>query len=222
MPEISIQGAHAISRVLATSFRTGGLLLALAFCGCCARPAQPATLTFFDSEGLGTGRHGMISSVYLQEFTQKTEIRINDLPTPEDNGSKLALAGEMFRSGATSPDVYGIDTIWSGILNQYLIDLQPYFASEIPSQDRDILDSYLVQRKLVAMPYHPNVQVLMYRTDLLAKYGYKTPPKTWDELEKMAVRIQTGERAQGKKDFWGIRLVRIDRLGKRAVNLRGA
>ncbi len=54
------------------------------------------------------------------------------------------------------------------------------------------------------MPNQPmDVQVLVYRTDLLAQYGYKTPPRTWDELEKMAVRIQAGERAKGKKDFWG-------------------
>ena len=29
------------------------------------------------------------------------------------------------------------------------------------------------------------------------------PRKTWDELERMAQRIQAGERAKGKKDFWG-------------------
>ena len=53
------------------------------------------------------------------------------------------------------------------------------------------------------MPYHPNVGVLYYRTDLLRKYGYSAPPRTWDELERMAVRIQNGERARGQKDFWG-------------------
>jgi trehalose/maltose transport system substrate-binding protein len=54
------------------------------------------------------------------------------------------------------------------------------------------------------MPRQPlGVQVLVYRTDLLAKYGYTTPPRTWDELQQMSVRIQAGERAKGKKDFWG-------------------
>jgi trehalose/maltose transport system substrate-binding protein len=44
---------------------------------------------------------------------------------------------------------------------------------------------------------------LYYRPNLLRKYGYREPPKTWDELEKMATRIQAGERAKGEKDFWG-------------------
>ena len=35
------------------------------------------------------------------------------------------------------------------------------------------------------------------------EYGYREPPKTWDELERMAARIQAGERAKGNKDFWG-------------------
>jgi trehalose/maltose transport system substrate-binding protein len=47
------------------------------------------------------------------------------------------------------------------------------------------------------------VGVLLYRTDLLRQYGYREPPKTWDELESVAARIQAGERAKGHKDFWG-------------------
>jgi trehalose/maltose transport system substrate-binding protein len=178
-------------------------ILALALGGCRRHP-QPVTITIFDSEALGIpDDHRMVSDANLQEFTRETGIRVNDLPTPEDNGLKLGLAMELLASGATSPDVYGIDTIWSGTLSDYLIDLQPDFAAEISVQDRDILNSYMVRGKLVAMPYGPNVQVLIYRTDLLASYGYKSPPRTWDELEQMAVRIQAGERAKGKKDFLG-------------------
>jgi trehalose/maltose transport system substrate-binding protein len=180
----------------------GALLFVSLVCGC-RKPAQPVTLTFLDPESQGVpGDHRMISDV-LQEFTQQTGIRVDDLPTPEDNGSKLDLALDLLRSGATSPDVYGVDTIWAGAMAKYLLDLRPYFASEIAAEDPELIASYMVQGKLVAMPYNPNVEVLVYRTDLLADYGYKTPPRTWDELEKMAVRIQTGERAKGRKDFWG-------------------
>ena len=45
--------------------------------------------------------------------------------------------------------------------------------------------------------------MLYYRTDLLEKYGYKEPPKTWEELAEMAKKIQDGERKAGKPDFQG-------------------
>ncbi len=180
------------------------LLSTFLFSGC-QKPAQPVTITYFDSDGRGVpGDHRMIPDAYLQEFTRETGIRVNDLPTPEDTASKLELAMKLLRSGAPSPDLYGVDTIWTGTMGEYLIDLQPYFPSEIASYDPAITESYRIQGKVVAMPNQPlGVQVLIYRTDLLAKYGYKTPPTTWDELEKMAARIQAGERASWKKDFWG-------------------
>jgi trehalose/maltose transport system substrate-binding protein len=180
-----------------------GMLLPALLFSACRKPDEPVTITYLDAEGQGIpGDHRMISNV-LQEFTRETGIRVNDLSTPEDNLSKLDLALDLLRSGASSPDLYSVDTIWAGAMGGYLIDLQPYFPSEIASEDRGLIDSYRIQGKLVAIPYNPNVEVLVYRTDLLAEYGYKRPPRTWDELEKMAARIQNGERANGKKDFWG-------------------
>jgi trehalose/maltose transport system substrate-binding protein len=99
--------------------------------------------------------------------------------------------------------VYGIDVIWPRILNEYFIDLMPYFANEISAQFPAIAATYTVDNKLVALAYRADVGLLFYRTDLLRQYGYREPPKTWHELEIMAARIQAGERAKGKKEFWG-------------------
>ena len=66
-----------------------------------------------------------------------------------------------------------------------------------------MVSSYTVRGRVVAVPYHTHVGVLAYRTDLLREYGYSRPPQTWSELESMSARIQAGERAKGKKDFWG-------------------
>src|SRR6202789_1124219 len=129
-----------------------GILLFVSLFPGCRKPAQPVTITFFDSDFRGVpGDHRMIPDEYLQEFTQETGIRVNDLPTPEDNGLKLDLAMDLLRSGAPSPDLYGVDTIWRVILGDYLIDLQPYFASEISSEDRDIIESYMFQGKVLGM-----------------------------------------------------------------------
>src|SRR5258706_4232253 len=89
------------------------------------------------------------------------------------------------------------------MLSEYLVDLKPYFANEVSLQFPPITAGYTVDNKLVAMAYRADIGLLYYRTDLLRQYGYREPPKTWDELETMAARIQTGERAKGNKQFWG-------------------
>jgi trehalose/maltose transport system substrate-binding protein len=139
----------------------------------------------------------------LLQFTRDTGIRVNLLPSPESARQKLALWEDLLRTGRSGPDVYGIDVIWPRILHEYFIDLKPYFGNEISLQFPAIAASYTVNNKLVAMPYRADIGLLFYRTDLLPLYGYRESPRTWDELEIMAARIQAGERAKGKKQFWG-------------------
>jgi hypothetical protein len=139
----------------------------------------------------------------LKQFTRETGIQVNFPPSPESTKEQLALRQELLKTGASGPDVDTIDIIWPGILSEYFIDLKPYFGKEVASDFPAVVASYTVDNKLVAMPYRVNVGLLYYRTDLLRQYGYRAPPKTWDELEMMAARIQAGERAKGKKDFWG-------------------
>jgi trehalose/maltose transport system substrate-binding protein len=63
--------------------------------------------------------------------------------------------------------------------------------------------SNTVGGKLVSIPLFVDAGILYYRTDLLDKYGYKEPPRTWEELAAMAKKIQEGERAAGKPGFQG-------------------
>jgi trehalose/maltose transport system substrate-binding protein len=180
----------------------GILLLSLGL-GCSRQPShEPVTVTFLDIEYDTPDRLPGLAQD-LQAFTQETGIRVRRLPRPEGSLNQLAMWRELLQKGAATPEVYGIDVIWSGMLNQYLMDLKPYFSAELSSQDPVVVASYTVGDKLVAVPRHAYVGVLMYRADLLRRYGYHEPPKTWDELEMMATRIQAGERAKGHKDFWG-------------------
>jgi trehalose/maltose transport system substrate-binding protein len=180
----------------------GILLLSLGL-GCSKQSShEPVTVTFLDIEYDTPDRLPGLAQE-LQDFTRETGIRVRRLPRPEGSLNQLAMWRELLQTGAATPDVYGIDVIWSGMLNQYLMDLKPYFAAELSSQNPVVVASYTVGDKLVAVPRHAYVGVLMYRADFLRRYGYHEPPKTWDELERMATRIQAGERAKGHKDFWG-------------------
>jgi trehalose/maltose transport system substrate-binding protein len=178
------------------------LLLTLMLASCRSPSRQPVTVTVLDPEWSQPDELPKAEQESLQ-FTRETGILINHLPVPETSLSQLGLWRKLLEEGGPAPDVLGIDVIWPGMLDEYLIDLKPYVASELASEDPELVASYTVAGKMVAVPYHPQIGVLSYRIDLLREYGYPHPPKTWDELEKMAARIQAGERAKGKKDFWG-------------------
>jgi trehalose/maltose transport system substrate-binding protein len=180
-----------------------GILLLSVSLGC-SRPSsrEPITLTYLDVEwDTPDVLPGLARD--LQDFMRETGIQVRRLPRPDGSLNQLALWRELLQKGPSGPDVVSIDVIWAGMLAQYLKDLKPYFGAELASQDPELLASYTVGDEVLAIPHHAYVGVLFYRPDLLRAYGYGAPPKTWRELETMAARIQAGERAKGKKDFWG-------------------
>jgi trehalose/maltose transport system substrate-binding protein len=139
----------------------------------------------------------------LKQFTKETGIRVKLFPAPE-GAEPLDAWRSFLESGAKIPDVYGVDVIWPGILAENLLDLKPFVpAQEVATHFPELIANNTVNGKLVALPCLIDVGLLYYRTDLLRHYGYRTPPRTWRELETMATRIQAGERAKGQKDFWG-------------------
>jgi trehalose/maltose transport system substrate-binding protein len=173
-------------------------LLGLALTGCRQPPAEPVTLQYTYS----WNEDKPDLKARLQQFTQETSIRVKRIPVPEYTGDYLELARKLLKD-RSGPDLLNLDLIWSPILEPDLVDLRPYLAAEIPLLDPQMLTSYSVNGKLVAVPFNVPLGGLEYRTDLLREYGYDHPPKTWNELESMAARIQAGERAKGVKDFWG-------------------
>ena len=192
---LSARGSSASAR------KTLGILLVMMAVGACHHSSrEPVTLTFFRP---GWSQHDQKAEHLLQQFTQERGIHVTDLPVPESTLDSMNLSRRLLRQGGSGPDVLGVDVVWSGILEGDLVDLGPSSAAETSQLRPELINSYTVGRKLVAIPYRVQIGALEYRTDLLREYGYDHPPKTWDELERMAIRIQEGERAKGKKDFWG-------------------
>ena len=176
------------------------LAMLLGSCGSHAR--NPVTLSYFRLGWSQPNEWWGVAEPVSQEFVRETGIHLRNLPVPETTLDQLALSRKLLESGS-GPDVLGVDLIWSGALEGELIDLRPYLATEISSLEPHLLSSYIVDGKVVAVPYQVQLGVLEYHTDLLREYGYDHPPRTWDELERMASRIQAGERAKGKRNFWG-------------------
>ncbi len=193
-------------RLTRSARAAGTLLLAtlpIGVIGGCRQPApEPVTLSYFR---LGWSQPDELPTAepLSQRFTSETGIRLKNLPVPENTLDQLDLSRRLLEGDQSGPDVVNVDMIWSGVLEKDLVDLQPYAAAEISSIAPSLIPSYRVDRKLVAIPYQVQVGTLEYRADLLREYGYTHPPATWDELERMAERIQRGERAKGNKDFWG-------------------
>jgi trehalose/maltose transport system substrate-binding protein len=179
------------------------VLLALIVVACGRKPVpKPVRLTLLDWQYTG----GTFAKEYereFQAFTKETGIQLRFLPSEETPQQRLAMLKKLLATRASSLDVYSIDVIWPAILNEYSIDLKPYFRNEIFDLFPMLVDNDTVDGKLMALPYRADLGLLFYRTDLLQEYGYRGPPGTWDELETMAARIQEGERAKGNNKFWG-------------------
>jgi len=180
------------------------LLSILALAGCAKRSVNPpATIVLLDIVPARNREYTQWVGQALEGFTRETGIVVKRLLTPESPDEQLVLTRELLEGGATTPDVYIIDAIWPGMLVQHFLDLRPRLGTEADRLFPALVANNVAQGRLVAIPYHANVGILFFRTDLLREYGYASPPRTWPELEAMAAAIQKGERAKGHEDFWG-------------------
>ncbi|HMA59495.1 MAG TPA: ABC transporter substrate-binding protein [Halanaerobiales bacterium] len=130
-------------------------------------------------------------------------VTVNVLSTPDLANDRLGLYLQFFEAESPKVDVYQIDVIWPGDLAQHFLDLYEYGAEDVVDDHfQAIVENNTVDGELVAMPWFTDAGLLYYRTDLLEKYDLEVP-ETWEELERAAKTIQTGERAAGNQDFWG-------------------
>lgn len=183
------------------------LLFIFLFCAGCNRtagdnPATPSVITFI-GWGPATQRELAMDRSVFGQFSQETGIRVDFIPGPESMTERLELYRRYLGAKSSTPDVYYIDVVWPAVLADQMVDLKQYLANESADQLEAQLRNDTVNGRLISMPFNTELGVLYYRADLLQKYGYRNPPATWDELEKMAARIQAGERAGGNKNFWG-------------------
>ena len=139
---------------------------------------------------------------HAQAWAAKTGNTIKNFSPPNSPTEKLALYRQLFAAKSSDIDVVQIDTVWPGLLKDHLLDLKPYSKGVEAQHFPAIIANNSVNGKLLGMPWYTDAGLLYYRSDLLKKYGLRVP-QTWEELTQTALKVQTGERAQGDTDFHG-------------------
>src|SRR5437763_1070291 len=131
-----------------------------------------------------------------------TGIKVNVAPHPAASDASFAQLARNFSSESAAFDVMMVDVVWPGAFAPYLVNLKPKLGKAAKAHVAGIVQNDTIGGKLVAMPWFGDYGILYYRTDLLSKYGYKAPPKTWSQLFQMAAKIQAGER-KSNDSFYG-------------------
>ena len=166
-----------------------------------------------DSVGAGHVRDTSLA----KEFTKDTGIKVSVVPHPAASDQAYSQLARAFSSKSSSIDVAMIDVVWPGAFAPYLVNLKPKLGKQAKLHLGSIVANDTIGGKLVAMPWFGDYGILYYRTDLLSKYGYSAPPKTWADLFRMAKKIQDGEQ-KTNPNFAGFVFqgnARVDRVRRR-------
>jgi trehalose/maltose transport system substrate-binding protein len=158
------------------------------------------TITFIGDNAVGSSHTRDIR--LAAKFTAQTGIKVKVVPHPTASDAAYAQLARAFSSHSSSIDVAMLDVVWPGAFAPFLVNLKPALGSQAKLHAQGIIQNDTVDGKLVAMPWFGDFGILYYRTDLLKKYGYSAPPKTWTELGQMAKKIQDGEQATNP-NFYG-------------------
>jgi trehalose/maltose transport system substrate-binding protein len=164
--------------------------------------AAGVTIHFAGDSDVGEG--GKWTKTVAQEWAQKTGNTLQYVSRPNDASATMSQYNQYWAAKSGDVDVYMIDVIWPGIAVSHAVDMKKYLKDdEIAQYFPTIIKNNTVNGQLVGVPQFTDAGILYYRTDLLKKYGFDAPPKTWEELAQMAKKIQDGERKDGKADFQG-------------------
>jgi multiple sugar transport system substrate-binding protein len=142
------------------------------------------------------------------EFNKQTGYNLQLIRQPTYTDQRRQELVISLEAKQPDPDMFLMDVVW---INQFIKSnwLEPldnyisksdfntnvFFQRVLNSVDR-------YKYKLYAFPVFMDVGLLYYRKDLLNKFGFDGPPKTWSELVNESLKIQKAER-KVDQNFYG-------------------
>ena len=145
----------------------------------------------------------------ITDFSRKSGIAVKMVRQPTDSNIRRQTLITALRSKQNDPDVFLMDVAWLSqfAASRWLMALDRDLAVDASGSsvffDRVLANADTCNGVLIALPVYIDAGLLYYRKDLLAKYGYNSPPDTWDQLAKQAMKIQEGER-HTNRNFCGM------------------
>ncbi|PSL38328.1 carbohydrate ABC transporter substrate-binding protein (CUT1 family) [Labedella gwakjiensis] len=184
----------------------GAATVALAFSACAGGSAdaggEDGDFTGQELSVLMISSHEGAAEWLTTEFEKETGAIIKPVIVPYDEiGSKLALDQQ---SGANTIDVAAP---WYTSLGDLAADGAIQDLTEwVDGNDAIDVDDFIpsiwepysqVDGKTYGLPFDGDTHVLFYNKEILARNGFDTPPKTWDEYLEQTKTITENEGADG-------------------------
>lgn len=154
---------------------------------------EPVTITIWHTRAESdepTSSHQRILA-WAEEYNKSNadNIKVEVVGSKKDDAILTAIAS------GTTPDIFmgywNTTSTWAA--NGALLDLTDYINNDANFDKADFADVGWEQAtfndRIYGVPFIMNTTLLYYRADLLKEAGYNEPPKTLDELKKMAVAL---------------------------------
>lgn len=136
-------------------------------------------------------------------FEAETPHKLQFIDLPRASDEKLSMLQQIFATKDSKVvDVMAIDVVWPGVLDRHLLDLTEHVKDLEPAFFSSVWQNNIVNGRVKGVPNFIDAGVLYYRSDLLEKYG-EQPPTTWQDMARIAARIQDAERAAGSRNLHG-------------------
>ncbi|KAJ3114726.1 hypothetical protein HDU96_001725 [Phlyctochytrium bullatum] len=125
-----------------------------------------------------------------------------DLAATLSTTDYVGLLGSLLKTNSSEYDIYAIDVVWPGQYADNFLDISSYVPESVKAQHiQNIYNANNIGGRQVALPFFADYGVMFYRADLLQKYNFSGPPRTWDEMEQMMSVIVPAERRSNPSFF---------------------
>src|SRR5215216_7306114 len=168
----------------------GAALLGAAGCGG-GEQSGGATVVYFTGPPDTTGTTDKLVSQFNEKNKGKYKVIFQQ--GNADTGQRLDKLRTQFQAGGEDLDVILGDVIWTAELaaSDWISDLSDRFPESTQQQYLPgSVEAITFDGKPYGLPWFTDTGLLYYRKDLLKKSGFNGPPKTWDELKQMTMKVR--------------------------------